>query len=224
MTTAVRFRIHKFDSAGNHIISFGPTRDEKTTSPLLQNSPAAIALDPAGEFIYLAVAYLNQVYKYNTSTGELVDTWGDPEQGPGEFYQPQGIAVDPDGNVYVADTGNQRILKLDSDGQLIVEWGGSGAGEGEFNEPLGITIDNADHLFVTDSGNNRVQVFNLEGQFLAAWGSPGSGEGEFSTPGDVAADTEGHVYVMDKDNLRIQKFLTTVGLAEKLIFLPMIIK
>lgn len=74
MGTFKRFQIHKFDPNGNLLINLGPTRNE---DPLvqLQNFPMAIALDPDGENIYLVVSRLHKIFKYSTTTGELVDDW-----------------------------------------------------------------------------------------------------------------------------------------------------
>jgi tripartite motif-containing protein 71 len=206
MGTFIRFQIHKFDPDGNLLISFGPTRNE---DPLvqLQNSPLAIALDPDGENIYLVVARLHQIFKYNTTTGALVDDWGSYGQGEGEFNLPQGIATDHEGNVYVTDTGNHRVQKLTSNGTYITQWGGSGIEEGMFNYPHGISIGVDDIVLVTDRANHRIQVFTLDGQFITTWGSPGVGEGEFFLPSGIITFSDGHVYVMDTGNHRIQKFL-----------------
>ena len=72
---------------------------------------------------------------------------------------PWGIAIDSHGDVYVSDTGNQRVQKFDREGNYITQWGGFGNGEGQFNFPYGIGVDARGSVFVVDSGNTRVQQF-----------------------------------------------------------------
>ncbi|MCK4471945.1 MAG: 6-bladed beta-propeller, partial [Anaerolineae bacterium] len=68
-------------------------------------------------------------------------TWGSQGKGQGQFQDPRGIAVDQDGNVYVADSGNNRIQVFDSSGKFLTQWGGEGDGPGQFKEPWGIAVD-----------------------------------------------------------------------------------
>jgi DNA-binding beta-propeller fold protein YncE len=74
---------------------------------------------------------------------------------------PHGIAVDKEGSVYVADTGNTRIQKFSTDGRFIAKWGSSSTADGQFNEPKSVAVDRLGRLYVADSGNHRVQVFTL---------------------------------------------------------------
>src|SRR5512136_2401329 len=65
-------------------------------------------------------------------TYQLVAAWGDSGSGNGQFYYPQGVAVDAAGDVYVVDSGNHRIQKLAGDGTYITQWGTPGPGDGQF--------------------------------------------------------------------------------------------
>ena len=85
---------------------------------------------------------------------------------------PRGVAVDDIGNVFVVDSGNNRVQKFDSNGVFLDIWGGFGTAPGQFNAPQFIAVF-GDRVYVTDSGNNRVQVFNRSGDFLTQWGEPG---------------------------------------------------
>ena len=69
-----------------------------------------------------------------------VTQWGTSLTGNGEFRNPYGVAADPSGNVYVADTDNHRIQKFTSGGSFVVQWGGSGSAAGLFNSPLALAI------------------------------------------------------------------------------------
>ena len=148
------------------------------------------------------------MYPANTlATGEYVfgRMWPVLEQ-PWYFSSPHGIAIDRQGNVYVADSDNHRIQKFSSSGTFITKWGSEGSGDGEFNHPRGIAIDGQGNVFVADSVNHRIQKFSSSGTFITKWGSEGSGDGEFSYPGGIAIDGQGNVFVADSMNDRIQKF------------------
>ena len=71
----------------------------------------------------------------------LVTTWGTTGQAPGQFHEPMGLASDPQGNLYVADTRNARIQKLTSDGSFLLAWGQPGEGPGEFSKPVDVAVD-----------------------------------------------------------------------------------
>ena len=110
------------------------------------------------------------------------------------------------GNVYVADSGNDRVQKFTSTGAFITKWGSSGAGNGAFQSPCGVAADSAGGVYVADSGNDNLQKFTSAGGFITTWGGSGSAAGQFSDPCGVATDAVGSVYVADVANHRIQKF------------------
>jgi tripartite motif-containing protein 71 len=124
----------------------------------------------------------------------------------GKFSEPQQVAVDPSGHVYVADSGNHRIQKFNSSGTYDTQWGSEGSGNGEFDTPAGIAVDPSGNVYVVDIRNHRIQKFNSSGTYDTQWGREGSGNGEFEYPQGIAIDISGHVYVVDAGNQRIQKF------------------
>ncbi len=73
------------------------------------------------------------------------------------FKYPSGVAVDSYGNVYVADTNNNRIQKFSSTGKFITMWGTLGTGNGQFSGPSGIAVDGSGNIYVADTNNNRIQ-------------------------------------------------------------------
>ena len=73
---------------------------------------------------------------------------------------PAGIDVDKYGKVYVADQGNNRVQKFDSNGNFITKWGSEGSGDGQFNLPEGIAVDSSGNVYIADTGNNRIEVFS----------------------------------------------------------------
>ena len=88
----------------------------------------------------------------------------DPVQFPpgglaGQFNNPTAIAVDAQGNVYVVDSGNQRVEKYTSGGGYIASWGVPGTGPGQFQAPYGVAVASDGSVYVVDTGNNRVQRF-----------------------------------------------------------------
>src|SRR3989441_99017 len=124
----------------------------------------------------------------------------------GEFKSPTRIALDREGNVYIADTLNNRIQKYTVDGEPILMWGKEGAFEGAFFYCRDVAVDFAGNVYITDEINNRVQKFDSRGNFLAKWGKEGNGPGQFNGPWGIAVDALGNVYVTDTGNHRIQKF------------------
>lgn len=132
--------------------------------------------------------------------------------GDGELNSPTGIALDKNGNIYVADTDNHSIQKFDKTGTFMARWGGEPSSqEGQFYYPRGLAVGPNDVVYVADSGNNRVQKFDLEGNVQKAWGKfgfawRGADMGRFDVPWGITTDQDGHVYVSDTSNARIQKF------------------
>ena len=129
-----------------------------------------------------------------------------PGNGEGQFDRQSGIALDPDENLYVADTRNHRIQKFTRDGEFLMEFGSFGSAEGEFNMPWGIYVDELGDVYVADWRNDRVQKFSAEGEFIFSIGRSGDGEGEFNRPSGVAVDQDGDIYVADWANSRVQLF------------------
>lgn len=77
--------------------------------------------------------------------------WGINGSGDGQFIYPYGVAVDSSGNVYVGDSGNNRIQKFSSSGILLTKWGTFGSGDGQFSEPSAIAVDSSGSVYVADT-------------------------------------------------------------------------
>ena len=123
--------------------------------------------------------------------------------GKGEFDSPTGIAVDPNGNVLVADTGNGRIEKFSKSGAFLSIIGTKGTGHGQLGDPNGIAIDRAGNIYVAEGGNHRVQKLAPDGTFIAEWKGPAPG---FYGPRRTAIGADDSVYVVDQGHSRIVKF------------------
>lgn len=138
--------------------------------------------------------------------------------GPEPFESPYGIAVAPDGNLWVADGLNGRFQILAPDGSFVETWGSPGSGDGQFDfettfggTPHGygdVAWDAAGNFYVADVGNRRVQKFGPDRAFLLAWGDEGdgTGDGQLQQPSTVAVDAAGVVYVTDEGRFEVQRF------------------
>ncbi len=161
--------------------------------------------------LYVADTNHNRILLYAPG-GTLIARWGAgggsgaAGSGPGEFNHPEALALDAAGNLYVADTNNNRVVKLSAGGSVLGEWGSRGTAPGRFHSPTGIAVDAAGNVYVVDSENNRVEVFDSSGAYLSSWGARGIELGEFSQPTAVAVDCNGDVYVADTNNNRVERF------------------
>ena len=143
-----------------------------------------------------------------------LQSWGSEGSGDGQFTTPRGVAVAPNGNIYVADSFNHRIQVLDPSGQYRFSWGGvQGSEDGQFNEPWGVAVGPDGKVYVADTWNHRVQIFDADGNFIRSIGTfvnvqtaPDTETGNFWGPRDIAVDSQGNFYVTDTGNKRIQKF------------------
>lgn len=125
----------------------------------------------------------------------------------------RGVALAPDGSIYVADTGNSRIVRFDSKGTVLASWGSRSAdGEvppssGTFIEPWGVVVDSQGNVYVADTWNHRIQKFDANGKFKQEWGSFGQeGTDYLWGPRGIAVSSEGRVYVTDTGNKRVVVF------------------
>lgn len=122
--------------------------------------------------------------------------------GKGQFDSPTGIAVDRNGNILVADTGNKRIEKFSPTGSFLSAVGIT-SGQEQLAAPNGIAVDRAGNVYVADAGNHRVQKLAPDGTLLAEWKGPDSG---FYGPRRIAIGRDDSIYVVDQGRTRIVKF------------------
>ena len=188
------------------------------TQPGQFQRPRGLALAPDGT-LYIADTDNHRI-QHIDQEGNALHVWGSfadiatGEAPGGTFYEPWGIAIGNDGNVYVADTWNHRIQKFSPEGEFIQMWGFFGQAESPnaFWGPRDVTVDTNGNVLVTDTGNKRIVIFDADGNFISEFGGAGFSPGEFDEPVGLVADSEGNLYVNDTWNQRIQAFnLTSPG-------------
>jgi tripartite motif-containing protein 71 len=182
-----RNRINKFDSHGSFVLQWA------TELPI---GPAGVAVDAQGNvYVVNHRAHVHQLQKFD-GDGQLLAAWGTNGSGEGQIGAgtrsgPEDLAIDLQGNVYVADRVNNRILKFDSNGVYLRTIGRPGAnGRGELQGPGDITVDRRGNIYVVDA--TFLQKFDATGAFVAQWSTL---DGPFEKAGEVMADAEGNLYV-----------------------------
>ena len=193
----------------------------------LFNSPSGVAVDATGN-IYVADSGNHAIRKI-TSSGNVTlfagsflgsgtaDGWGEDAR----FNNPQGLAIDASGNLYVAEAGSHRIRKVSPFGQVTHYVGGigvSGSVDGSpisarFNGPTDVAVDAAGNIYVADSGNHAIRKISTNGTVTTLAGTMGQvgntnatgSAARFRTPQGIAVDGSGTVYVADTGNQVIRK-------------------
>ncbi len=139
-----------------------------------------------------------QVFKLSP-TGKVLMTLGKEGvkgDGPDTFDMPTGVAIAPNGDIFVTDGHgtNDRVVKFSKGGKFITTWGHHGSGPGEFDQPHDISIGGSkNYVYVADRSNSRVQVFDQEGKFIVAWK-------QFGRPSAVYVSKDDTLYVSDSQS------------------------
>jgi DNA-binding beta-propeller fold protein YncE len=176
-----------------------------------------VAISPDGQFVYVADTWNHRIQKFSAS-GTPLTMWGTPlydptTTDPFAVWGPRGIAVDAKGRIFVADTGNKRILVYDANGNFILQIGNEGLSIGQFEEPVGLAFDSQGNLYVADTWNQRVQVFTPTENGstyspLLQWDISGwYGESLDNKP-YLATDNQGNIFVTDPESYRVLEFTT----------------
>jgi DNA-binding beta-propeller fold protein YncE len=211
--------VHKFTPDGKRLLTLGERgkpSDTGATSIDFRtivcsappfNYPTNVAFSPTGE-IYISDGYGNARVHRFSADGKLLQSWGTPGSGPGQFNVPHGIAVGRDGIVYVADRENSRIQLFSPDGRLVGEWS-------DVARPCQVFIDKAENFYVAELGfragmwpgtaapadatGGRMSIFDRHGKVRARWGGGATpcAPGDFFAPHDVWVDSRGDIYVCE---------------------------
>jgi len=163
----------------------------------------SIALSPT-EIAYISFDHpVDLVRRYRPEPVAVeapLDYLGAWSSGNGALSNPWGVDDDSDGNLYLVDGNNHRVLKFDEDGNFLFGWGGMGNAPEQFDGPTGLYVNASDEVFVADSNHHRVKKFTADGELV--WSSPGA---TFNTPTGIGGDSGGNLYVADQENHRVQK-------------------
>lgn len=163
------------------------------------------AVQDADGYYYLAEFELNERITKMDADGKVVKTWGRQGTAPGEFSRIRGLALGPDGLLYVADTINHRIQVFTRDGEFVRTFGDYGSEPGQMKYPYKLAFGPKGDLYVVEYENHRVQKFSPDGKSLGWWGGPGREPGQLHSPWALVVDRKGRVHVLDTENNRVQR-------------------
>ena len=195
------------------------------------SSPGGMAIDSTGN-LYIADSNNRRIRKVDVDGNiSTVAGGGSPNSGLGDggpataayLRYPRSVAIDSAGNIYIADAGDNRIRKIDTDGNIFTIAGtgtlgfsgdGGPAVQAHLNLPQGIALDAAGNLYIADIRNHRIRKIDTDGNIftIAGTGTPGfSGDGGPATaaqligPSGVAVDATGNIYIADRNTQQIRK-------------------
>ncbi len=134
---------------------------------------------------------------------------GESGNAPGEFRQPEGLFVDSEGNLWVADGRNNRVQKFDAQGNFLARIGSAGAAPGGIDEPWSVAVDAGGFVYMTDTWHHRIQKFTPDLALVKTWGEPGTSADDpliLFGPRDIAVDTDATLWVTDTGNNRLLHF------------------
>ena len=212
--------------AGNGSAGFSGDLNYATSAQI--DGPNDVAVDAAGN-IYIADQNNNRIRMVNTA-GAINTIAGNATSGysgdggpatAASLYQPDAVAVDAAGNVYIADTYNNRVRMINTAGIITTIAGngvnaysgdGSPATSASLSSPNGLAFDAAGNLYISDSGNMAIRMLNASGIISTfAGGAASLGDGGLATnaslyfPAHINFDTQGNLYIADTYNSRIRK-------------------
>jgi DNA-binding CsgD family transcriptional regulator/sugar lactone lactonase YvrE len=211
--------------AGTGVRAFSSDGGKASASALVR--PLAVATGRAGE-LYVAEGNRIRVVKQNGRIATLAGTGAAGSGGDGgpaaqaQLNLPQGLAVDSVGNVYIADTLNNRVRRVALDGTITTVAGSGHAGysgdgkaghEAQLNLPTGLAVGSGDTLFIADTANNVVRQLGPDGAIRTVAGTGEAGyrdagpavESVLHAPAGLAFDGEGNLYIADTLNQRVRR-------------------
>ena len=229
------YRVRRVDRAG--VITTvagtgggGPVGDGGPATSAALNQPGGMVVDGLGN-LFIAENANHRVRRVDPA-GVITTVAGtgvaghSGDGGPAASARlgfPEGVVVDAAGNLYIADSGNHRVRRVDRAGVITTVagtgvWGYSGDGGpatgAQFRGPEGVAVDGAGNLYIADSGNHRVRRVDRAGVIttvagMGVWGYSGDGgpatNAQLTWPADVAVDRLGNLYIVDRENYRVRR-------------------
>lgn len=193
-------------------------------SPLVLSDPFGVAVAADGTIYFADAGESNRIRKIAPDGNATVLAGGSEGFADGagtsaSFNTPSAIALGPDGNLYVADTGNNRIRKITPDGNVSTVAGNGTAGyvdgpaaQAQFNGPIGLAVSKGGDIYVADTYNDTIRMITTEGEVtsIAGGGTPGYADGEqkvalFDTPSGIIVVEDSSLIVADTGNRRLRK-------------------
>ena len=164
---------------------------------VIQDSKNNYYVSEYGEF--------DRIQKFSPE-GEFLFQWGGRGSENGQFLRPQGLDIDEQDRIWVADASNHRIQVFDATGKKVVHvmtWGEHGREPGQIRFPYDVVLQ-GEHVYVCEFGNHRVQKFTRDGKPLGVWGMPGREPGQMHQPWAMTIDQQQRMHVLDSYNHRVQ--------------------
>ena len=204
------------DTHYHRVLSFtkdGELLDERTIGGTAGLDPGEFGFvtdavqDAQGNYYVAEYGEFDRIQKFSP-TGEFLFQWGGHGDALGEFQRPQNLAIDSNGQLWVADACNHRIQVFDvtgNDAKLVQHWGSEGVEPGQLRYPYDLVFDEDGHIYIAEFGNHRVQKFRLDGTFVQAWGIQGREPGELNSPWALVRDSQGRIHILDTYNHRVQR-------------------
>lgn len=147
-------RVQAFDSEGRYLFAFDSSDGENKFG-----EPFGMVMTTKGELIVMD-AEDGRMYRFDANGRPL----GALEANT-RFYKPRGFSIDKSDNLYIADTGGSRIVKLDPDGNVVLSLAERGKGPGQFDQPCDAIGDPSGEIWVSDCVTGRIQLFSPDGAF-----------------------------------------------------------
>jgi DNA-binding beta-propeller fold protein YncE len=202
-------RVQKFTADGEPITMWGHGISQDSQDMLGFYGPRSIVVD-AKRHVLVTDTGNARVIVFDEN-GTPLTQFGSPGLELGQFAEPVGLALDAEGQLYVADTWNQRIQVFMpvSDGSYIPEtsWDIAGWKSDSVNSKPYLAVDIQGHIFATDPDLYRVLEFTGKGEIVRYWGDIGNDQASFSLPTGIAVDSQNGVWVVDSGNNRLMHFI-----------------
>jgi DNA-binding beta-propeller fold protein YncE len=169
--------------------------------------PRSAAVNSRGEIFVSEYTTVDRVQGFTAQEHQPLVCFGKPGTANGEFNRAEGLGIDAQDRIYVADSCNHRIQIFSAEGKWLDSFGRAGTGPGEFSYPYDVKVDREGRQYVCEFGSSRIQVFDSQHQPLEILGGVGGTPGRFNNPWSIALDSHGNLYVADAGNHRVQKFV-----------------